>query len=604
MADAMEHHGPDHIGNEIELESAFRHHMVAAGGIHEKARKGRGQYEESHKKWKDPHHDMGEDQTLSDVHYLSLAESIVLSFPLSYKSEIKSATILSFVYLLFIISSIFIKFPPVQYGYRFHSREDMMKTVRNHPYIALLVLTLFLYLTGNSLLAVTDTAESNYALTAKEMVLSGNWISPQIYGRYWYDKPIFYYWELALSFLLFGWNEMAARLPAALTGSLSVLFTFWFGRKVYGEKIGWLSALILSLSVECWLLSKAVITDSTLFLFMSASIAFFYLGYAEDRKYYFLCYAASALAALTKGPIGLLLPGLAALLFLIYKKDLREMAHVHLFSGLLLFAAITGAWYGTMWYLHGNDFILNFLGVHNFLRATVSEHPSHNKWYFYILIYFAGFAPWSFFIPFSLFKKWKRKEMDFKSAKDSTQLLAIYAFVIFLFFQLVATKYTTYTFPALFSLSLLTAILYKDRALSIEKAAVPLMVLYTVLVLAVAPTIMLSRSGKEIGQALAQMDTEGKTIAYLDNYKTSAVFYSGKKIIRAVPAERLPSMEPGTLSWNAKNVMPMMAEEDLLHDPHVILITDKEDSPFLKEYRDTLPASPIRIPGGFSLWVR
>ena len=97
-----------------------------------------------------------------------------------------------------------------------------MKTIRNHPYVSLLLFTLVLYLAGNQLLAVTDTAESNYALTAKEMVLSGDWISPQIYGRFWYDKPIFYYWELALSFTLFGFNEMAARLPAALFGSLPI----------------------------------------------------------------------------------------------------------------------------------------------------------------------------------------------------------------------------------------------------------------------------------------------------------------------------------------------------------------------------------------------
>ena len=102
-----------------------------------------------------------------------------------------------------------------------------MKTLRNHPYLTLLFFTLFLYLAGNQLLAITDTAESNYALTAKEMVLSGDWISPRIYGRYWYDKPIFYYWELALSFALFGFNEMAARLPAAILGSASVLFTYW-----------------------------------------------------------------------------------------------------------------------------------------------------------------------------------------------------------------------------------------------------------------------------------------------------------------------------------------------------------------------------------------
>lgn len=413
----------------------------------------------------------------------------------------------------------------------------MYTLLRKHPYLTLLIFSLFLYLIGNELLPVTDTAESNYAVTAKEMVLSGDWISPQIYGHYWYDKPIFYYWELALSYTLFGFNEMASRLPAALLGSASVLFTYWFARRVYSEKIGWLSAIILGTSVECWLLSKAIITDTTLFLFMSMAIAFFYLGYTENRKYYYLCYIAAAFAVLTKGPIGLLLPGLAALLFLAYNKDLAEMKRVHLFSGLLLFTVIAGAWYGLMCCLHGSDFLLNFLGVHNFLRATVSEHPTKNTWYFYLIIYFIGFAPWSFTIPYSLWKKWKHNELDLRSASNATQLLFIYFVVVNVFFELIATKYTTYTFPGLFSLAILTAVLYKDFTPRFEKIGCAAIAVYTLLTLFAAPGLMLTRSGKEAGQALAQMDTTGKTIAFLHDYRTSTVFYSGKTIYRAEPAD-------------------------------------------------------------------
>ena len=66
-----------------------------------------------------------------------------------------------------------------------------MKYIEKHPYVFLGLCALVLFLAANSFLAITDSAESNYALTAKEMVLSGDWLSPQIYGHYWYDKPIF-----------------------------------------------------------------------------------------------------------------------------------------------------------------------------------------------------------------------------------------------------------------------------------------------------------------------------------------------------------------------------------------------------------------------------
>lgn len=73
------------------------------------------------------------------------------------------------------------------------------------------VLAILLLFFNNGNLLITDSVESNYALTAKEMVLSGDWMSPQIYGRYWYDKPIMFYWLTALGFKLFGFTEFGAR---------------------------------------------------------------------------------------------------------------------------------------------------------------------------------------------------------------------------------------------------------------------------------------------------------------------------------------------------------------------------------------------------------
>ena len=75
---------------------------------------------------------------------------------------------------------------------------------------------------GNGSLLITDSVESNYALTAKEMVLSGDWLSPQIYSHYWYDKPIFFYWLTALAYKMFGFTEFASRFFPSLFGVGSV----------------------------------------------------------------------------------------------------------------------------------------------------------------------------------------------------------------------------------------------------------------------------------------------------------------------------------------------------------------------------------------------
>lgn len=103
---------------------------------------------------------------------------------------------------------------------------------------------------GNGSLLITDSVESNYALTAKEMVLSGDWLSPQIYGHYWYDKPIFFYWLTALAYKMFGFTEFASRFFPALFGLGSVALLAWGGSKLENVRSGFISALVLLSSVE------------------------------------------------------------------------------------------------------------------------------------------------------------------------------------------------------------------------------------------------------------------------------------------------------------------------------------------------------------------
>ena len=121
--------------------------------------------------------------------------------------------------------------------------NKILALAQQHERALALVAVIVLVLLGNGLLAITDPVESNYALTAKEMLASGDFTSPRIYGNYWYDKPIFFYWELALSFAVFGFNDWAARFPSAVLGCVNVLFLFWFARRVYDERTAWTASI-------------------------------------------------------------------------------------------------------------------------------------------------------------------------------------------------------------------------------------------------------------------------------------------------------------------------------------------------------------------------
>ena len=167
---------------------------------------------------------------------------------------------------------------------------------RANPYPILFALCVILFFLGSWWLPITDPTESNYTLTAKEMLQANDYLSPRIYGKFWYDKPIFFYWELILAYGIFGINEFASRFFPAVFATLGVFTTFYFGKKLYGQQVGLFAAIILAANPEYWYLSHAVITDMTLFCAISITLISFYIGYTSgNSKFYYAAYAAAGI---------------------------------------------------------------------------------------------------------------------------------------------------------------------------------------------------------------------------------------------------------------------------------------------------------------------
>lgn len=318
------------------------------------------------------------------------------------------------------------------------SRKDAGKT------LLFFFLAAFLFLLwGSWLLPVTDPVESNYALTAKEMSTSGNWISPQIYGTFWYDKPIMVYWLLSLSYTLFGFTDLASRLPSIICGALSVTLLIWYVQRILKDNVTavW-SGAMLALSLEFWVISHAIITDSILLLFTIPTMLSGYIGVMEgNKKHLTAAYAAAGLACLTKGPVGLVLPGALLLLWCLSMKSGKMAARLFPWQGILAFLAVTLPWYVGMYLIHGSDFIEQFLGLHNFIRATSSEHPADNHWYYYLVLLPAALLPWTFTSFYEMGKGWKEKTPFYR-------FLMVWCWGTLLFYTLMATKYVTYTYIA------------------------------------------------------------------------------------------------------------------------------------------------------------
>ena len=294
-------------------------------------------------------------------------------------------------------------------------------------------LVVFFNLGGIPLL---DPDEPVYAQTAKEMLAHHSFISPYIFGEFWYDKPPMYYWLVIGAAKLFGFTAFAARFPSALLGVAGCLIVYFFVKEIFNRRTAFISALVLVTSIEYFYLAKAAVTDITLTFFLTISLLSFL------RKKYYLFYFFMGLAVVTKGPIGLF-PGIIGLVYLACTRNLSELKRARFFSGMFLMFLVILPWYGTMAYLHGSDFVDTFLGFHNLTRFASPEHPDKNRWYFYIPVLLVGFFPWCTLLLQSMYRSLT------ETGKKSAYLLFfnIWAIIVFLFFSAAQTKLVSYILP-------------------------------------------------------------------------------------------------------------------------------------------------------------
>ena len=442
----------------------------------------------------------------------------------------------------------------------------------------ILIYSILIYFVGNNFLVVTDPVESNYTETALEMLQSGDYFSPRIYGNYWYDKPIMFYWELIAAFKMFGVNDFAVRFFPALFATIGIFLTYFWGRHLYSEKHGLVAAFILGTSVECWYIGHAVITDMTLFVTISGTLMAFYEGYSQKKPcYFYLAFVLAAIAVLTKGPIGLCLPGLIILIFLGIKRQLKVLVSYHILLGAMLFFIISGIWYYPMYLMHGMDFIDTFLGVHNALRATVSEHPRDNVWYFYLLVYLAGLLPWSIISLPAIIRRLWRRDVHWPQ-NEITLFLLVWAITVFGVFQLFATKYVTYTLPYMVPAALLLARYFVKHMEIFRFATIFMTVFYLAAVFFIAPPLMEKNSGKDMAAYLKTViHDDDIVLSYDRTYSASLVYYSGIEVKKLATAETIAKERPAGISWNSTNVMPFMAIEDIKDTDKLLVVTNEKD---------------------------
>jgi 4-amino-4-deoxy-L-arabinose transferase-like glycosyltransferase len=302
--------------------------------------------------------------------------------------------------------------------------------------------------------ALFEPDEGRNAEKAREILLLGDWVTPHQDFLPTLDKPIFFYWLVAISFKLFGLSEWSARLPSALAALGCIFLVYRFARLQWGLREAVWSSLILATSLEFFLFSRIVIFDMTLAFFIALSLFSFYTVTQTDHPRAgkapgLLMYSAMGIGTLVKGPVALVIPGMVIFSYLLLTRKWFLLKRLNILLGAIVYFALVAPWY--LWVEARNPgYLRYFLWEEHFVRYLTPHFSRTKSWYYFFLVLGIGFLPWSFFIPLAVRNLWKR------TLTDASLFLVLWVSLPFVFFSASNAKLPHYILPIYPALAILT----------------------------------------------------------------------------------------------------------------------------------------------------
>ena len=230
--------------------------------------------------------------------------------------------------------------------------------------------------------------EGRYAEMAREMLVTGDWITPRYNGYKYFEKPPLQIWATAAAFQAFGIGDWQARLWTALTGFLTILCIGFTGARIYNARAGWLGALVLA-SSPMWVIAGHFNSlDMGLSAFLVAALCSLLFAQSSENKtlsrnWMWACWACMALATLSKGVIGIAIPAMVFVVYSISAWDWKIWKRLYLISGIALYLAITAPWFALV--AKRNPEFLEFFFIHEHLqRFTQDDHSRTGPIYYFI----------------------------------------------------------------------------------------------------------------------------------------------------------------------------------------------------------------------------
>jgi 4-amino-4-deoxy-L-arabinose transferase-like glycosyltransferase len=307
---------------------------------------------------------------------------------------------------------------------------------------------LFFFRLGSYPLSNPD--EGRYAEIPREMVASGDYVTPRLNGVVYFEKPPLVYWTTAVCLKLFGPSEWSMRATPALFALAGVLLTYAAARRLHGREAGLLAAAVLGTSILYFVIAHIMLLDMAVSVLMAATLFCFILGVREApgarrRWFFYGLYASAALATLTKGLIGFLVTGAVMFLWLLIFNQWKRLRPLHLPSGIALFLLIAAPWH--ILAAQANEtWAHRYFVYEHWERFSTTAASRPGAWHYFVWIVLAGLIPWIGFL-WSAVRAGVRGGWAKKNENADAWFFVTWAVFIFLFFSKSHSKLAPYILP-------------------------------------------------------------------------------------------------------------------------------------------------------------
>jgi len=314
--------------------------------------------------------------------------------------------------------------------------------------IILVLGSLYWLFLGSRPLFVPD--EGRYAEIAREMVASGNYLTPYLNHIKYFEKPILFYWLTAFAIKIGGLNLWAIRSVNALLALSGVISTYCFMGFLFNRRTALITSFILGTSLLYATMARMITLDLPVTVFLSISL-FAYLAQVRSKtprtKHYLLCFAASmaALAVLTKGLIGIVFPIMIILIWILLTRQFRLLKPLFSPIPILLFLIIATPWHLLVG-LYNPEFYYYYFIEQHFLRYATKDVGHYQPLWYFIPVFILGFFPWIAFVPRTLLTLW-RTPLTKSITGQNVLFFLIWALSIFIFFSFSNSKLIPYILP-------------------------------------------------------------------------------------------------------------------------------------------------------------